>query len=105
MGRGESVPLDSAPGLLYILVYVAFRVLARRERARSSPQRRAGARALKARGVFVTGTDTGIGKTRASVALLRAHRAHAASRDRHEAGRERMSRNAARDCATTMPKR
>ena len=27
-------------------------------------------------GVFVTGTDTGIGKTHASVALLRAHRAH-----------------------------
>ena len=32
MGRGASVPLDSAPGLLYILVYVAFQVLARRER-------------------------------------------------------------------------
>ena len=32
MGQGESVPLDSAPGLLYILVYVAFRVLALRER-------------------------------------------------------------------------
>jgi dethiobiotin synthetase len=29
--------------------------------------------------VFVTGTDTGIGKTFASVALLRAHRAHARS--------------------------
>ena len=28
-----------------------------------------------ARGVFVTGTDTGIGKTHASVALVRAHRA------------------------------
>ena len=32
MGRGESVPLDSAPGLLYILVYVGFRVLTKRER-------------------------------------------------------------------------
>lgn len=32
MGRGASVPLDSAPGLLYLLVYVAFQVLARRER-------------------------------------------------------------------------
>jgi dethiobiotin synthetase len=31
---------------------------------------------MSARGVFVTGTDTGIGKTHASVALLRAHRAH-----------------------------
>jgi uncharacterized membrane protein len=31
MGRGESVPLDSAPGLLYILVYVGFGVLAKRE--------------------------------------------------------------------------
>jgi dethiobiotin synthetase len=30
---------------------------------------------LKAQGVFVTGTDTGIGKTHASVRLLRAHRA------------------------------
>jgi dethiobiotin synthetase len=30
---------------------------------------------LSARGVFVTGIDTGIGKTHASVALLRAHRA------------------------------
>jgi dethiobiotin synthetase len=29
--------------------------------------------------VFVTGTDTGIGKTHASVALLHAHRAHARS--------------------------
>ncbi|HKE48185.1 MAG TPA: TMEM175 family protein [Rhodanobacteraceae bacterium] len=32
MGRGESMPLDSAPGLVYILVYVAFQLLARRER-------------------------------------------------------------------------
>ena len=32
MGRGESLPLDSAPGLVYIFVYVAFRVLAQRER-------------------------------------------------------------------------
>jgi uncharacterized membrane protein len=32
MGRGESVPLDSAPGLIYIFVYVAFRVLAQREK-------------------------------------------------------------------------
>ncbi len=32
MGKGESVPLDSAPGLLYLFVYVAFRVLAQRER-------------------------------------------------------------------------
>lgn len=32
MGRGESVPLDSAPGLLYIFVYVAFHLLSRRER-------------------------------------------------------------------------
>jgi len=31
---------------------------------------------LNAAGVFVTGTDTGIGKTHASVALLRAHRAN-----------------------------
>ena len=31
---------------------------------------------MNATGVFVTGTDTGIGKTHASVALLRAHRAH-----------------------------
>ncbi|HVV96028.1 MAG TPA: dethiobiotin synthase [Rhodanobacteraceae bacterium] len=31
---------------------------------------------MSARGVFVTGTDTGIGKTHASVALLCAHRAH-----------------------------
>ncbi|HEY6894091.1 MAG TPA: dethiobiotin synthase [Rhodanobacteraceae bacterium] len=30
---------------------------------------------MTARGVFVTGTDTGIGKTHASVALVRAHRA------------------------------
>ncbi|HVT32465.1 MAG TPA: dethiobiotin synthase [Rhodanobacteraceae bacterium] len=34
---------------------------------------------MSARGVFVTGTDTGIGKTHASVALLRAHRAHGRS--------------------------
>jgi uncharacterized membrane protein len=34
MGQGESMPLDSAPGLLYLLVYVTFRVLAHRERAR-----------------------------------------------------------------------
>ncbi len=34
MGQGESMPLDSVPGLLYLLVYVAFRVLAHRERAR-----------------------------------------------------------------------
>jgi hypothetical protein len=34
MGQGESMPLDSAPGFLYILVYVAFHVLARRERVR-----------------------------------------------------------------------
>ncbi|HEY6985678.1 MAG TPA: TMEM175 family protein [Rhodanobacteraceae bacterium] len=32
MGLSESVPLDSAPGLLYFLVYVAFHLLARRER-------------------------------------------------------------------------
>jgi len=32
MGQGESAPLDSVPGLLYLLVYVMFRVLARRER-------------------------------------------------------------------------
>lgn len=32
MGRGESVPLDSAPGLLYGLIYVMVRVLAVRER-------------------------------------------------------------------------
>jgi uncharacterized membrane protein len=32
MGRGESVPLDSAPGLLYVLIYVMVRVLAVRER-------------------------------------------------------------------------
>ncbi|HSS07018.1 MAG TPA: dethiobiotin synthase [Rhodanobacteraceae bacterium] len=31
---------------------------------------------MNASGVFVTGTDTGIGKTHASVALLRAHRAN-----------------------------
>jgi dethiobiotin synthetase len=30
---------------------------------------------LSARGIFVTGTDTGIGKTRASALLVRAHRA------------------------------
>ena len=34
MGQGESAPLDSVPGLLYLLVYVTFHVLARRERAR-----------------------------------------------------------------------
>jgi uncharacterized membrane protein len=34
MGRGESAPLDSAPGLIYLFVYVAFHVLARRERTR-----------------------------------------------------------------------
>ena len=34
MGQGESAPLDSAPGLLYLLVYVMFRVLASRERVR-----------------------------------------------------------------------
>ncbi|HEV7490732.1 MAG TPA: hypothetical protein VGO25_07995, partial [Rhodanobacteraceae bacterium] len=32
MGRDTSAPLDSAPGLIYILVYVVFHVLARRER-------------------------------------------------------------------------
>jgi uncharacterized membrane protein len=32
MGQGESVPLDSVPGFLYLFVYVAFVVLARRER-------------------------------------------------------------------------
>ena len=32
MGKGESVPLDSAPGMIYIFVYVAFRLLAQRER-------------------------------------------------------------------------
>jgi len=32
MGLGESVPLDSVPGLIYFLVYVAFFALARRER-------------------------------------------------------------------------
>jgi len=36
----------------------------------------AGARRLSARGFFVTGTDTGIGKTRVSCALLHAFRAH-----------------------------
>jgi dethiobiotin synthetase len=34
---------------------------------------------LSARGIFVTGIDTGIGKTHASVALLRAHRARGRS--------------------------
>jgi dethiobiotin synthetase len=34
---------------------------------------------LTARGIFVTGTDTGIGKTHASLALLLAHRAHGRS--------------------------
>jgi dethiobiotin synthetase len=37
---------------------------------------------LSRRGIFVTGTDTGVGKTRASVALLRAHR----SRGRRASG-------------------
>lgn len=32
MGRGQSTPLDSVPGLLYGLIYVAFRVLAVRQR-------------------------------------------------------------------------
>ena len=32
MGRGESVPLDSAPGLIYGLIYVVRIVFARRER-------------------------------------------------------------------------
>lgn len=32
MGRDTNAPLDSAPGLIYILVYVAFHVLSRRER-------------------------------------------------------------------------
>jgi hypothetical protein len=32
MGRGEAVPLDLAPGLIYLLLIVAFRVLGRRER-------------------------------------------------------------------------
>lgn len=33
MGRGESVPLDSAPGLVYFLLFVAFAALKRNERA------------------------------------------------------------------------
>jgi uncharacterized membrane protein len=33
MGLGESMPLDSAPGLVYIFVYVAFSLLKRREGA------------------------------------------------------------------------
>ena len=41
MGRGESVPLDSAPGLLYILVYVGFRVLTKRERRQLAATERA----------------------------------------------------------------
>ena len=41
MGRGESVPLDSAPGLLYILVYVGFRVLTKRERMQLAATERA----------------------------------------------------------------
>ena len=41
MGRGESVPLDSAPGLLYILVYVGFRVLAKREQRQLTATERA----------------------------------------------------------------
>jgi uncharacterized membrane protein len=32
MGRGEAVPLDLAPGLIYLLLIVAFRVLGQRER-------------------------------------------------------------------------
>jgi len=41
MGRGESVPLDSAPGLLYILVYVGFRVLTKREQRQLAATERA----------------------------------------------------------------
>ena len=41
MGRGESVPLDSAPGLLYILVYVGFRVLTKREQRQLTATERA----------------------------------------------------------------
>jgi len=31
MGRGESVPLDSAPGLIYLLIYVTRMVSTRRQ--------------------------------------------------------------------------
>ena len=32
MGQGESVPLDSIPGLVYLLIYLVVQLLARRER-------------------------------------------------------------------------
>ena len=38
-------------------------------------------------GIFVTGTDTGVGKTVAACALLRAHVGTGLARGRHEAGR------------------
>ena len=48
------------------------------------------------RGLFITGTDTGVGKTRVAVALLRALRGRGHARGRHEAGRARASRRSRR---------